>query len=146
MKIIRILLFLILLVSIATFGCSKNSDVTNAEKVASNLFEAIKNKDFDTAVTFYSPEFFELNPNVNWLEVLINKTNKLGDLSTYELKGWSVTNAFGTLESGTYVELKYSVTYSRYPATETLTLLKSSTGSEFSIVAHSINSIGLLIE
>lgn len=146
MKIIRFLLFLILLVSIATFGCSKNSDVTNAEKVANNLFEAIKNKDFDTAITFYSPKFFELNPNVNWLEVLINKTNKLGDLSTYELKGWSITNAFGTLESGTYVELKYSVTYSRYPGTETLTLLKSSTGGELGIVAHSINSIGLLIE
>ncbi len=146
MKIIRTLLSLILFASMVTFGCNINSDKTDAEKVANNYFEAIKNGDFDTAITFYSPKFFELNPNINWLEVLLNKTNKLGDLSTYELKGWRITNAFGALESGTYVELKYNVVYSRYPATETLILLKSSDGGEFSIVAHHIDSIGLLTE
>lgn len=146
MKKVYFILILILLVSIATSGCGISSDKAAAENVAAKFFEAVRSKDFDTAITFYSPKFFELNPNVDWLKVLKGVNNKLGDLETYKLVGWHINRYHGITENGTYCELKYEVSYSKYPATETLTLFKPATGGEFKIVRHDINSFYLITE
>jgi len=135
---------LITLVGITALGCVQ--DKAAAENITSSFFEAIRKKDFDTALTFYSSKFFELNPNVDWLQVLKGVNKKLGDLENYELTTYNLKKTFGTAENGTYCELQYKVTYSKYSATETFTLFKSATGGEYSIVGHKINSIGLALE
>jgi len=146
MKSLYFITILLLLVSIVALGCGIISDKADAKKVATSLFEAIRNKDFDTAITFYSPKFFEQNPTVDWIQILKRVNTKLGDLENYELKSWNIQKVSGSLENGTYCELQYEVTYSKYPATETLTLFKPATSGEFSIVEHNINSIGLILE
>jgi len=136
---------LMLLLIIGSSGCGIVSTKAHAQQVATNLFEAIRNKDFDTAMTFYAPEFFEETP-VDWMQVLKNVNAKLGDLETYKLDTWSINKFMGTTGSGTYFKAQYEVTYSRYTATEKLTLFKPDTGSEFKIIKHDIESFGLFLE
>ncbi len=149
MKILRFILVLILLVTGVSSGCGIFSGKANAEKEATSFFEAIQDKDFDTAMTFYSPKFFEITPEVDWIQALKGVNTKLGDLENYELTSWSsktIKMIAGTEEGGTYYVLQYEVTYSKHPATETLTLFKPTNGDKYSIVGHTINSIALLFE
>lgn len=71
---------------------------------------------------------------------------KMGDLQTYKLNTWKVTSVAGTGGSGSYYELQYEVTYSKYLATETLTLFKPTSGTEIKILGHNIDSSGFLKE
>ena len=146
MKSLYFLIALVLLVSTATFGCSSSSDKAAAENITASYFEAIRNKDFDAAISFYSPKYFELVSKDDWLQVLKAVNEKLGDLETYELTSYEFGKVVGTIENGTSCKLQYEVIYSKYPAIETLTLFRSATGGEYNIVGHKINSIGLAFE
>ncbi|MDO8674155.1 MAG: hypothetical protein Q7O66_22310, partial [Dehalococcoidia bacterium] len=55
---------------------------------ATAYFEAIRDKDYDRALSFYSPAFFEKTSREDWLVVLKRVNAKLGDLQTYELQDW----------------------------------------------------------
>ncbi len=129
-------------------GCSISGDKADAESVATSVFEAVRNKTFDTAMTFYSYRFFEKTSEAEWLQILKTINVKLGDLQTYELTSWKVNKStgVGTVQSGTMCEMVYDVAYSKYSATETLNIFKPATGGEFKILGHNINSIGLIKE
>jgi hypothetical protein len=135
--------FLVILVIVIFSGCSIREDKNNAESIASSYFEAIKNVDFNMALTFYSSNFFEKTPRENALENLQLMTNKFGKLISYELKAWRVNNIVkggGNIEAGTFVSLTYEITHTNYLVTEELHLFRPSSSKEMKIQGYGIIS------
>jgi hypothetical protein len=138
-------LFLLFIFASSTASCgSIAQDSKAAESVARDYFESIRAKDFDKALTFYAPQFFEQTSREDWLQGLHNLDEKLGDLSKYDLVGWRIQSNVGAPISGTFYILQYKVTYTKYQADETLTLFRPTTGGEIKILGHSIQSPGFL--
>ncbi|HEY79150.1 MAG TPA: hypothetical protein G4O09_08570 [Dehalococcoidia bacterium] len=146
MKRFFLFLIFIMVLSAQTTGCGIAEEKSATENVVTSYFEAVKAKDFDKALSFYSPKFFEVTPQDDWLEALKTINAKLGDLQTYKLTSWKGNKQVGTAGSGTYYELRYEVTYSKYPAKEVFNIFKPSAGGELKIQGHNINSIGLIKE
>jgi hypothetical protein len=135
-------LLIILLIAIVP-GCSISEDKNNAEAVASSYFEAIKNNDFDTALTFYSSKFFEKTPRENALENLQLMINRFGKPVSYRLKAWRVNNIVkggGNIETGTFINLTYEITHTSYLVTEDILLFKPSSSNETKIQGYGIIS------
>lgn len=126
-------------------GCGMKQEKATAEAVATNLFAKVQLGDFDSAMSLYSPKFFEQTSKDEWKSLLGNLQKKLGSLESYELVTWNFKKQAHTSGSGTYWVLQYKVTYSKYPATETVTVFKP-VGGTFQILGHNINSTGLLKE
>jgi hypothetical protein len=145
-KRLCVVLSLILLVSGCTLGCGTAQYKADAENVVANYFKEIGNKNFDTAITFYSPKFFEETSGEDWLQTLESINIKLGDLETYKLTFFKVRTVTGFQDSGTYCDFQYEVTYSKYPATENLTLYEPTDGGGFKISRHTISSVGFIKE
>lgn len=133
------------LAALVVSGCGLGQEKGKAEEVASGYFERVKQKDFEGALDFYSPKFYQATPREKWLELLGKFNGKLGDLKQYKLVGWNFKKWAGSGgTSGTYWQLQYQTTYSKHPAQETLMVFKPLRGGEFKIIAHNINSEGLL--
>jgi len=143
MSVMRKLCFIavLLLVSALIIGCSIDKSV---ESSTGALFESIRARDYEKALGFYSPKFFEKTPREELLRALIAINTKLGDLQTYKIVNWKSTKTIGTGDNGTYWTLECDVSYSKYPASETITFFKPTAGSDFKIVGHNINSKGFL--
>lgn len=103
------------------------------------LFECIRDNDYQSALDYYSDEFFEVTPRGQWVAILEAISGSLGNLEDWELQGWQVTKREGVM-SGTYVEMTYRTKYSACCAAEEVTLKKS--GSEFRVTGHHIDSEG----
>jgi hypothetical protein len=82
MKRLCVILALTLLVSGLALGCGTAQYKDDADSVVADYFEAIASKNFDTAMTFYSPIFFEETSGEDWLQTLESINIKLGDLET----------------------------------------------------------------
>jgi hypothetical protein len=120
-------------------SCTVSSESESAAAdVANRYFESIRKKDFDTALNFYAPQFFERTPQETWLQNLKKVNDKLGDLKSYELVQWEVRNNIGTSESGTFYILQYKVVYAKQSANERITLFKPVAGGEIKILGHNI--------
>jgi len=124
-------------------GCNAIAEKVEAEALARDLFEAVKTKNYDKALTFYSVKFFEKGSREDWRQTLHNVNRKLGDLQSYELAKWDIQKRIGVWESGTRYQLQYNVTYSKYPATEMVVVVKPLLVGDMRIVGHYINSVGL---
>lgn len=140
-KLIVIPVFVIIV--LVMLGCGIKQDKSVAESLASDLFEAIKVGDIEKALTFYSPEFLQHIPQEEWESILNSLDSKLGSFQSYELVTWHYKKQLHTSGTGTIIVLQYKVTYSKYPATEVLTLFRP-VGGRFQILGHQISSIGLL--
>lgn len=127
------------------YGCGIKEDKAAAEAVAAGYFESVKAADTEKTLTFYSPRFFQETSREDWESVMKNLQGKLGDLESYELTTWNFRKQATVSGSGTYWVLQYDVKYSKYPATETLTIFKP-IGGQYKIVGHNINSMALLME
>lgn len=136
-------LLLALLVA-ATTGCGLFSSKEDAEAVARRFYEALARKEYDRALEFYSPSFFQKTKPDEWRGALERIQTRLGDFESYRLTTWKVHTGVGTGESGTWYQLQYSVKYRRYEAMEALVLFRPSGAGEIKIVGHQINSPGLL--
>lgn len=132
------LLFLMLVFVFIISGCNIPIDKSVAEVIAQNYFEDIKNKDFEKALTYYSPIFFEKTNQSEWLRILKKMNSELGDLKNFHLEDWDIRTQFGT-RSGTYYLLKYKVNYSKYSSLETLTLYQKKQKDLIKIIGHNIN-------
>jgi hypothetical protein len=134
------LIFVIIFIT----GCGVNK--ADAEKVASGYFEAIKNNDFETAVTFYSSRFLEKSSQEESLQALKSMKRKFGDLQSYKLNEWKINTVagIGTGENGTYYNFRYVLTYTIETANVDLTLFKAASGGEIKINGYNINSSALL--
>lgn len=135
---------IISLLALLIVSCTIGQDKGASEAVAAAVYESIKQKNFDTAVSFYSTQFYEKTTKEEWLEALKSINAKLGDLLSYELVSWNVRKVVGTADSGTYTQLEYKVTYSKYPSQEKLTIFKPTSGGGARVLGHNINSAGFL--
>jgi hypothetical protein len=143
MKSIFLFSLLILIFLMASCG-NIAQDSKAAEAVAKDYFESIRAKDFDKAITFYAPQFFEKTTREEWLQSLKNINERLGGLDKYDLVSWKIQANAGTPNSGTFYILEYKIIYTKYQSAETLTLFRPTSGGEIKILGHSIQSPGVL--
>ena len=125
-------------------GCNMLTGKDDADAVARQLFGSLQSGDYERAISFYSPRFFEKTPKDDWLHNLKMVSSRLGDLQAYQLQTWNVHKNVGTGGNGTFYQLQYRVTYARYPATETLVLYRPLRGGDIKVLGHQINSEGFL--
>ncbi len=125
-------------------GCNLTIDVSPADSLASQYYQALMAKDFDKAKTFYSDDFFKAGAltEQEWQEVWPRIQVKLGDLWGYKLTKWSIMST----SSGVQYDLFYDVQYASYQAIERFLITRPAGGSdkELKIRRHDINSTGLL--
>ncbi len=127
-------------------GCGFQQSKQDAEKVLARHFQAVATNGYDSAMGDYGAQFFQKTTKDEWSQTLARLSGRLGAFQGYSVGGWQVFKNAGTFGAGTTVSLKCQVTYAKYPATESFTLFKGTSDSDYKIVGHSINSDGLLKE
>ncbi|HEY3064526.1 MAG TPA: DUF4019 domain-containing protein [Methylomirabilota bacterium] len=125
-------------------ACNMLTGKDDADAVARQLYGSLQHGDYERAVSFYSPRFFEKTPKDDWVKNLKTVSSRLGDLREFQLQTWNVQKNVGTGAAGTFYQLQYRVTYARYPATETLVLYRPLSGGDIKVLGHQINSEGFL--
>ncbi len=144
MKFFRhIVLISLMLMILSTCGFIGSKD--DAESTVSKVFELIQERDYDSALNYYSNRFFGVVSEEEWIGMLEYVNEKLGDLESYELLNWNVEKKMKPI-SGTFVRLVYKTQYTKYEAQENILLQQEGRGSDFRIIGHRINSPGFLKE
>jgi hypothetical protein len=142
----RSLLLSLLLLSVCLIpACNPIQDTKEAEAIVDKYFAAMKGHDFNRALDFYAPEFFQKTPSDKWLRSLESINGRLGDLQDYTLGSWHIDAHAGT-GAGTYYTLQYVVHYAKFSSTETFVLEKLGDPSSFKILSQNIQSDGLLAQ
>lgn len=107
-----------------------------AETVAQDLFAAIASGDSQRASTYYAAEYFQKTSPEQFAQRMERVRERLGDLQTYQLRSLNVKSN----ERGTFVEMEYTVTFSKGPAEMTLVLYKPPAGGGMKIVDHRLRT------
>ena len=75
----KIYVFIVILLSASLLiGCGTPQEIEYIENLGQNYYEALKAKDFDKAMSFYSSEFFKSTSKGDTLQALQNISSKLG--------------------------------------------------------------------
>ena len=127
-------------------GCGFTQGKKDAEAVLTRHFQTIATNGFDTAMTDYGTQFFQNTTKDEWTKALAGMNRKLGAYQSHTVTGWRIFKKAGTSGAGTTVSLQCQVTYSKHTATESFTLFKGVTESDYKIVGHQINSTALMTE
>jgi len=127
-------------------GCGFAQSKKDGEKLLAKHFQTISTNGYDAAMADYGAPFFQKISKDEWGKTLARLASKLGTYQSHTITGWRVFKNAGTFGAGTTVSLQCQVTYSKYSATESFTLFKGITDSDYKIVGHFINSDGLLKE
>lgn len=122
----KILTLTFLLVVLA--GCGATPPAVPVEQVAGRFYEAIKNRDFPTAASYYADTI----PREDRVQELQEIQAAMGDLQTYELKE-KLTN---TVYSGIRYIYKYRLQYTGGVLTETLVMFENVSGDPIRIEAR----------
>jgi len=140
----KVFLFLGLLLLVSSFtGCGSSQDIEDARNLGQRYYEAIKAKDLDSAMSFYSLEFFRETSKGETLQFLESIDSKLGNLQSYEYDYFEKTSYGGTRGRSVIYRIYYDVIYSKGSSRETLTFTKSEDGT-FEILGFNIQSKDLL--
>ena len=127
-------------------GCGFMQPKQGAEKVLARHFQTIATNGYNAAMADYGAQFFQKTTKEEWSKTLARLTTKLGTYQNHTVTGWRVFKKVGIFGAGTTVVLQCQVNYSKYSATESFTLFKGVSDSEYKILGHQINSDGLLTE
>ena len=127
-------------------GCGFTQGKKDAEAVLTRHFQTIATNGFDTAMADYGTQFFQKTTKDEWTKALTKLSSKLGTYQSHTVTGWRTFKKAGTSGAGTTVSLQCQVTYFKHTATESLTLFKGVSDSDYTIVGHNINSTALLTE
>ena len=117
-----------------------------AEAVVARHFQTIATNGFDAALADYGAPFFQKITKEEWTKALTKVGGKLGAYQSYSVTSWRVFKNAGTIGAGTTVTLRCEVVYSKHPATESFTVFKGISDSDYKIVGHHIDSTALLTE
>lgn len=137
-----------LLFSLSVLSCNFNANVNfeneekekeNAESTAALMYLELSKKNYDKVTSLFSDSFFKTDSRENFIKVLSNKTEKLGDFQDYKLIEWKTSRTQGTNTNTQYL-LVYEVKYSKFKATESLSMLKE--GEAIKIIGYHVNSDG----
>ena len=125
-------------------ACSSSTDSKQeAATTMSKVYDLIQEEAYESALDYYSAQFFQETSREKWSETLEHINSRLGSLMTYEVIGWKVKKNIGT-GSGTYVQLTYETHYTKYVAKENIILFRELGASDFNILGHHIASDGFL--
>lgn len=141
LKILALIIMTLALVGVLS-GCTVDK---SAENLADQYYQSVQNKDYNQALNYFSQSFFDNVSQADWIQILQNMNNKLGDLKSYKLNSWNKTSfvGVGSVRSTTTYTLQYKVTYTNETDTETLTLNQLS-GGQLQITHFTSNSMTLL--
>jgi hypothetical protein len=130
-------------------SCSFNSQYINREEdkkdgelVASQLYDLLKAKDYEGTTRLFSKKFFEVTEKEKLFTIFSTTNEKLGDLQTTQIETWETRRIEGSNPSANYVFV-YKNTYNKFPAKETIRLVREEDG-QIRIIAYNINSDGFL--
>ena len=137
--------FLILLMPILLISChlsnkhiNRESDKQDAEKITAELFEFLKQSDFDNASDLFSDRFFEVTTKAELLVIFEGTSKKLGTLNKTELTDWNTTISEGAIDAGIY-NLLYNADFEIDKAAINISLEKSENGN-IKIIGYTIKS------
>ncbi len=120
-------------------------DSAQAEVIVKGYYEAIQQRDFDRALSYCSPFFFERTSREETTKFLTAVNTKLGALVSYDRVSWRATQQVGQqLGSGTLVTLLYRVKYDKGEAEETIVLFRPINEATSRIVGYNVSSTALL--
>ena len=132
---------LVILTSALT-GCVAEDWKAQAQSVAEGYLQALKAKELERAIAFFSPHYLETRS----YEALRTDAQvilaSLGEPRDYRLTAARRRRDFIPPDTGTLVTLEYEVRYAKGAARETFTLLKPFGRGEYRIVGHRIASEG----
>ncbi|MCH8829021.1 MAG: DUF3887 domain-containing protein [Planctomycetes bacterium] len=131
------------IISVSLAGCGANQSKQAAEETANRLYQALSEKDWDKAVSFYGPQFFQKTSKQEWRAALVNLEKKFGAYKSHQIQNWKYRSHTGTGGSHQVTVITYKVKYAKATTTETITFLGSG-DEELKIVGHRIESPAFL--
>jgi hypothetical protein len=120
-----------------------NDDKAEAEQVLARHFDALGHHAYETALADYDDQFFEEVTRTEWRDALASVEGKLGTFQRYSVNVRGLESRV-TAGPGTYLKFQCQVTYARSTAEETFFLFRRTGSAKFKILAHQIDSMGLL--
>ncbi len=145
MKKILLILILPILVTSCHFSNkyqNRESDRQNAEKVTAELFDYIKNSEFEKATELFGDEFYKVTSKGDLMEIFESTQKKLGRLKSTELTNWNTMVSEGAIEQGVY-NLSYNGEFENDSAKLKITLIKNENG-EIKVAGYNIQSKAFL--
>lgn len=141
MNIKKWLLFYLMFFSLTLLAACEEQGPSEmqVEKIGTQYFEAIKNKNFDQAVNLYAEEIFATRSRDQWHADLETNAKTMGDLQRYELKNAQSDTRF----SGKFYILEYKTFYTKDIAWEILTMVNPVNSNEIKLLGHKIKARGL---
>lgn len=129
-----------LLLSACTMANHANSE--KALAVAQAFYDVIRTRDFDHALSFYDPGFFEVQPRESRLTYFQGIAETLGSLKEVTLS----ESQINTIYSGRQYLYVFVNQYEHGNATETMTLMQPLEQEQILIVSHKIESLLLPVQ
>lgn len=135
----RAMLAAFIMVTISACTNSVPSDGA-VEKLGVEFYSALKAKDFERALDYYSPDFFNGRPREQWKAHLQAIQQKLGDVQSFDLRRKQVDVRY----TGTFFIYEYSVVYANEKSWETVTFFIHVSGEQpVKVFGHQIKAKGI---
>jgi len=142
MQLVRIGRAMLAALVIVNIGACTNTapDDSAVEALGVEFYSALKAKDFERALDFYSPDFFDGRPREEWKAHLQAIQKKLGDVQSFALKRQQVDVRY----TGTFYIYEYSVVYANEKSWETITFFIHVSGEQpVKVFGHQIKAKGI---
>lgn len=117
-------------------GCSKEVSEDRVSPLVDEYMETFKAKDYEKLLTFYRPDFFNLQNSTEWVDHLKSIHNTLGEIQNVKQKQKQVNTVF----SGRRFIYEYSVKYEKGYTKDTVMFFQEVTSPEVKIQMHKIES------
>lgn len=89
-----IYLLFLLATGMILIACEKQLPTKDVEPIAKGLFEELKKGDVETALNFYSDEFYETIPRGEWKKKLQTFLEKVGPIKSYRIRSTQADTRF----------------------------------------------------
>lgn len=142
MCVVRNVRALVVALVMMTLGACTNTAPSDSavEQLGVEFFSALKAKDFERALDYYSPDFFNGRPREEWKAHLQAIQQKLGDMQSFALRRQQVDVRY----TGTFYIYEYSVTYANEKSWETVTFFIHVSGDQpVKVFGHQIKAKGI---
>lgn len=139
-------------IAFLTISCNMNVTSTNdendrkeAEKIIDDFYFAVLQRNYVKIDTFFSSDFFVNINRDTFADEIESNSKTLGDLVTWDIKGWETVDVSGTNALTEYI-LQLDVEYSNHKSVETFFLRKEKDHIirivKYDIVSNAFKNIG----
>jgi len=134
LKAVKALVLALLFVVVA--GCTKEASEEQVSPLMDEYIETYKAKDFEKLLTYYHPEFFNVQSEKAWVEHLQHVRATMGEVASVKLKQKQVNTVF----SGRRFIYEYSVKYEKGYAKEVIMFVQKIGTEGIKVQMHKIDS------